>query len=100
MLKRVMMKIVIMMSLTSFSACKLRFPRPQIDPQERCVLSIQFEKCRCIMFDLYNWQSIGEGYDMSFDYCDDIIGFSIDDWAQEISPWAKENIRLYEDNKR
>jgi hypothetical protein len=93
------MKIA-MMTLLILSSCKLRFPRPQIEPQERCVVSLKFNKCRCIKFDLYNWKTIGKGYDREIEHCDDLIGFSIEDWATRISPWAKENIRLYEDNKR
>ena len=29
--------------------------------------------------------------------CDDLTGFYADKWAKRITPWAKENIRVYND---
>lgn len=84
-----MMKILIILILT---ACK----SPVIKSKERCAVSFTFDKCRCINYDIMNAQSIGEGYDMPLSYCDDIVGFHAQDWAKDITPWAKKSIRFYQ----
>lgn len=93
------MKMLIM-TLLILSSCRSWYPRPTIEPLERCTYSNQFNKCRCIMFDLYNWKRIGDGYDRESDYCDDLTGFHAKDWAIEITPWVRENIRYYEQARR
>ena len=91
------MKALTMMLLTMFSSCNVVTVRPYIEPQERCAYSSQFNKCRCIEYDIYNVKTIGEGYDMPAEYCDDIVGFKAEAWLKAITPWGRENIRTYED---
>lgn len=91
---------ILIMTLLTLSSCRQWYPRPTIEPLERCFISFQFNKCRCVEFDVYNWQPIGEGYDQPLEYCDDFGGFFFKDWAQELTPWAKENIRLYEQSRQ
>ena len=93
-----MMKIAIMIFLTTLNSCNT--VRPYIKPIERCGYSVQFDKCRCISYSLYEAEKIGEGYDMPAEYCDDIIGFKVENWLKDITPWAKLNIRLYNDRAR
>ena len=82
------MKLLIILILT---ACK----SPVISYKERCAVSFTFDKCRCVQYDIMSAQAIGEGYDKPLRYCDDIVGFHAQDWAKEITPWAKKSIRYY-----
>ena len=93
-----MKALIMMLLITLNSSCKTLYKRPKIKPKERCAYSVQFESCRCRMYDLYNAKPSGSGYDMPADYCDDILGFKVEDWLKSITPWAKENIRLYDDS--
>jgi len=33
-------------------------------------------------------------------YCDDLVGFSANDWASDITPWANEMYQWVEDSCR
>lgn len=92
------MKILMMTSLIMLNSCTIT-GRPYIKPTERCGYSAKFDKCRCVMYDLYNAKKQGEGYDMPAEYCDDVIGFKAGDWLKRITPWAKRNIRSYDDSQ-
>lgn len=91
---------LLIMTLLIMSSCQIWQDRPHIAPVERCSVSFQFEKCRCVQYDIYNAKTEGEGYDKPLEYCEDIVGFKAEDWLKDISPWAKENIRMYDDNRR
>jgi hypothetical protein len=84
------MKILMMMLLISCNP-------PKIKKQERCVLSFQFNKCRCHMYDLMKQKRVGKSYDLDIQYCEDLVGFHVETWAEEINPWAKESKRYYQD---
>lgn len=92
-----MMKILITTLLIMLSSCTVTGRRAYIKPVERCGYSSQFSKCRCIIYDMYNARSQGKGWDAPLNKCDDFYGFHVQDWKQVISPWAKNNIRMYND---
>ena len=73
---------------------------PSIDPQERCTVSFEFNKCRCHLYDLMKQKRIGDAYDKEITYCDDVTGFHANDWLTEVTPWAKELRRWGNDECR
>ena len=84
------------MSSLVFSCCTI----PEIAVLERCTTSIQFNKCRCHLYDFNKFKRVGDAYDMELSYCDDITGFHAEDWLQEITPkgkalrrWIRQNCR-------
>tara|TARA_Y100000296_G_C5180060_1_gene263670 strand:- start:10233 stop:10565 length:333 start_codon:yes stop_codon:yes gene_type:complete len=87
-----------MILLIMLSGCTATGKRPYIKPVERCGYSVEFNKCRCISYDLYNAKKASEGYNRPPEYCDDIVGFRAKDWLEGITPWARENIRMYENS--
>lgn len=93
------MKMIIIMSLIILSGCKTLYCKstPKIDLVERCTISFQFNKCRCMQFDLMTMSRVGDAYDKEMIECDDLSGFSFEDFVTKIKPWAKESRRAYED---
>ena len=91
------MKALMMILLIMFSGCNTSGKRPYIKPVERCGYSVQFNKCRCVSYDIYNAKKKGVGYNMPPEYCDDIVGFKAKSWLESVTPWARKNIRMYED---
>lgn len=67
-------------------ACKA----PSIKPQLRRVWSFQFEKCFCQMYDLNNIEPLENLQECPDIFCDDLVGFSAETWAKEITPWGRE----------
>ena len=55
-----------------------------------------FGKTRCIKYNLMTPKAEGEGYDKPLSHADDVIGFSKEDWAEDIHPWAVESKEFYE----
>lgn len=66
----------------------------EIKPVEKCTISFKFQKCRCQMFNMNNWTSIGAAEDHPLEYCEDISGFRLTDTATEIRPKVKAMARL------
>ena len=89
------MKTHMMILLMMLSACACGVPK--IEPQERCVVSFTFDKCRCHMYDIMSHERVSDAYDMDVEYCDDVIGFRAKVWLEEITPWMKELFRWWED---
>jgi len=63
------------------------------------VLSV-FGKTRCHSYDLMTGKRVGAAEDHPMLYGNGTTGFFAEDWAQEITPWAKESRRYYEDTCR
>jgi len=91
------MKPITIALLTIFSISCRTIGKPTILPQERCALSLAFDKCRCHLYDLETATRVSEARDYPLEYCEDLVGFSAGTWAAEITPWARESIRFYED---
>lgn len=90
------MKLLIILLLTISSACR-NIGQPVIKYQLRCTISTQFNKCRCHYYDLASAVRVSEAQDYPFNYCEDLTGFSPEAWAKDITPWARESIRFYDD---
>ena len=84
------MKSLITILLTISSLLLISCNHLEIKPLERCVYSHQFNKCRCMMYDLNEMKALSNAYDKPVEHCDDIIGFHAKDWAEEIKPKLKE----------
>lgn len=50
------------------------------------------------MFDVMNYRRVSDAYDKDLQYCEDLTGFTAEDWITDIKPWAKESIDYYKDN--
>lgn len=87
---------IIALLMISSVACRT-IGQPVIKPQERCALSFQFNKCRCHLYDLAKAVRVSEPADFPLEYCEDLVGFSAKSWASDITPWARESIRFYND---
>jgi hypothetical protein len=79
-----------------FSGCRT-VGQPVIAHQLRCTISMQFNKCRCHLYDLPNAVRVSEAQDYPLEYCEDLTGFTPTSWASDITPWARESIRFYND---
>ena len=91
-----MMKTLILVLLLTFSCTS---NRPYIAPLERCTVSFKFQKCTCYLYDLMTVKRIGNPVDHALEKCDDLTGFAAKDWAQSITPWGRENVRVYNDSQ-
>lgn len=89
------MKLIIILLLT-ISSCRT-IGLPVIKPQLRCAISFQFDKCRCHEYDLMKATRVSGPQDYPISFCEDLIGFSAKSWAADITPWARESIRFYND---
>jgi len=85
----------------SLSCCTV----PEMPTVERCTTVIEFDKCRCHLYDINRLERISSAYDKSMDYCDNLTGFHAEDWAKEITPkgkymikWAKQHCGKEESN--
>lgn len=85
-----MTKILILMFL---AACKA----PSIDTQIRKAWSFKFEQCYCQKYDLNKIEPLENFYRCGESNCEDLVGFSAEDWTDEITPWGRELRRYGED---
>jgi len=56
-----------------------------------------FGKTRCHLYDLMKQKRVSDAQDYPLADSDDNVGFHAFTWAKEITPWAKESRRYYED---
>jgi hypothetical protein len=87
-------RVILILLLTTFSACQ-NFP--SVEPQERCVLSLEFNKCRCHLYDLMNDRRISDSYDEDATYCERLVGFRPEAW-QNIKIWLGE-IKIWRESR-
>jgi len=54
---------------------------------ERCIITTEFDKCRCHEYLITpNFSGrVSESIDRELEYCDRFIGFSADDWVQLVN---------------
>jgi len=86
----------LMLTLLLTSSC---VTRPHISNKERCSVSFKFKKCICYEYSLMAAKRVGPATRYPLQACEDITGFHAEDWAKDISPWAHENIRAYNDSR-
>lgn len=91
-----MMRILILMLLLT---CSCVSSRPYISYKERCSISFKFKTCICYDYDLMSAKRVSEPVKHPIEKCEDITGFHAKDWLESITPWAHENIRMYNDSK-
>lgn len=71
---------------------------PKFEVYERRAWSFQFNQCFCQSYDLNSATPISEMKECALSKCDDIVGFAAKDWAEGITPKAKEILRYGKDN--
>lgn len=83
--------------MITISSCNF----PTIDPIERCVLSIDYQKCRCHLYEISidNVGRVSDSVDYPLEYCENLIGFRPDNW-EYVYLWIKEVWIWVKDNKR
>ena len=79
-----------------FNSC---VTRPRIKDKERCTASFKFNLCVCAPYSLMRAKRSGRELIHPIEYCDDITGFHAEAWKKDITPWARENIRAYNDGR-
>ncbi len=85
-------KILSISILSLFLGCET----PQFkDPLYRRVWSQQFG-CMVQKYSINDMKNLENFYEVDDSYCDDLVGFSANDWAKHITPKAKELIKYAE----
>lgn len=90
------MKAILIIALTISSGCN---SFPTIQPLERSVLSLEYDKCRSHMYDPMTDRRIGQSYDEPIEACEKMVGFKPDEWAKlkiwfgRIKIWRKQSRR-------
>lgn len=87
-------KTVILIALVTLSGCKI----PEYRVMDRCVYSLEFNVCACQQYDLNKLKPLTEMEEVEMSRCDDLIGFNLKDWTEEITPKGKEIFNWVEDN--
>jgi len=103
-LKEKVTSLIILIILATLNACKA----PSIKNQVRRVYSLKFASCYCQYYDLNKVKKASnlirceDFYRVNYpdlpalsnkEYCDDLIGFSLEAWASKITPWGREVMR-------
>lgn len=99
-------KTLILVILVAFSGCK---SAPTIERQIRRIWSLNFNTCYCQFYDLNTVKNLTpaircENFFLEYfpdsptldnpEYCNDLVGYSAKDTAENITPWARE-LRRY-----
>lgn len=73
---------------------------PRIDPIERCILKVEYNKCRCHTYEISdtNVGRIGPSVDHPIEYCDRGVVFRPNEWTS-MRTWFEE-IKLYLSDKK
>ena len=87
-------KMIILIALAMLSGCKI----PEYRVMNRCVYSVQFDLCACQEYDLNSLEPITEMKETDLAMCDDLIGFNVFDWTDEITPKGREIYNWVNDN--
>lgn len=70
------------------SGCVSSQPRPSFTiREERCVVSVEFDKCRCHEYLITEKFSgrVSESVDRDLAYCDRFVGFSAESWVRMLN---------------
>ena len=62
---------------------------------ERCAYSAQFDICACHDYDFWKAERVSEPRENGGEYCDDIVGYHAEDWANKITPSKKYVYKKY-----
>jgi hypothetical protein len=68
----------------------------EIAPLEKCTIDMKLSVCRCRIFNINNWTTIGTPANHPLEYCDGIQGFRTEVEAVEVRPKVKAMYRLKE----
>ena len=85
---------IILILLVTLSGCKI----PQYRVMDRCVYSIEFGVCACQQYDLNEFKPISELEEVEITRCDDLLGFNVKDWTEEVTPKGREIYNWVNDN--
>jgi hypothetical protein len=71
---------------------------PKMDDHERCVVSIEFNKCRCHIYRVAPEfvGRVGNSYDKALNYCNNLVGFKPSVWVEYVL-WFEEVFQAVDD---
>lgn len=86
------LNLILILVLIISTSC--RMPSTEV---ERCVLSIEYYKCRCHKYEVTQEHigRVGDSYDKPYEYCDKLVGFRPSDWAV-LRGWMNEVQRKFQ----
>jgi len=93
-----MKKIMIMLSMICLNTGCDKVTLPTIENQERCVLSLEYNKCRCHEYAVTR-QVIGRvspSEDKPIEYCENLVGFKASSWVKYVL-WFEEIFETVDD---
>ena len=89
-------KMIILTLLATLNACKI----PEYREMDRCVftrLNGEFI-CGCQRYDLNKFKALSKMEEVDISVCEDMLGFNVKDWTEEITPKGKEIYNWINDN--
>ncbi len=87
-------KLKLLMKCVGLSIISISCNSPQFKPVQRCVIDLGNQSCWCQAYDLNQMKKIDNAVQYPIEHCEKNVGFSAEEWAQEIRPTAIE-IRSY-----
>jgi hypothetical protein len=87
-------KMITLILLATLNACKI----PEYRIMDRCVYSLEFNICACQQYDLNSFKPLTDMQEVEMVRCDDLIGFNVKEWTEEITPKGKEIYNWVNDN--
>lgn len=93
-----MRMIGILLLITFLSGCTSINLAEKSD-EERCVLSVEFQKCRCHQYRVSASQvgRVSESVDRPIEYCEDLVGFQPKAWVRYVI-WIEDVFQAVEDH--
>lgn len=82
-------KILSLVLIICSSGCAIKLPK--LADQERCIVSFEFQMCRCHMYRISPERvgRVSQSYNRPVEYCEKLIGFRPDSWV-DIPNWLQE----------
>ena len=89
-------KMIILTLLATLNSCKI----PEYREMDRCVFTrINGEPiCACQRYDLNEFKPLTKMEETDLTFCEDMLGFNVKDWTEEITPKGKEIYNWINDN--
>ena len=91
-------ELILILTLVSCAGVKL----PEKADEERCVISVEYNKCRCHQYRVVPAfvGRVGDSYDKPMAYCDRRVSFSAESWIEFVL-WFEESFQAVKDaNKK
>jgi len=100
-MQKLMMILILLLIISLNVGCRGTIKLPPIVDQERCIISLEFNKCRCHMYRVSHKEigRVGESTNKPLEYCDKLIGFKSSAWIN-YALWFEEVFQIVADENR